>query len=155
MCRASHLAGKAINVSKTTAPHALSYHLTSKHNIPHGMAVAVTLSSFLKFNAGVTAADCVDPRGPKHVHDRIAIICRVMQADDIATACANIDTLISQLDCPASLAEAGIVGTDAIWNMIDSVNLERMANNPRLTTSAILLELLSDQASGRTSTDQR
>ena len=46
----SFLAGKAINISKTTAPHALSYSLTSAFNIPHGNAVAMTLGQFFTIN---------------------------------------------------------------------------------------------------------
>ena len=41
-------AGKAINISKTTAPHAVSYPFTSEHGISHGHAVALTLPIFLK-----------------------------------------------------------------------------------------------------------
>lgn len=40
---ASNLAGKAINISQTTAAHALSYKLTSMFKIPHGQAVAICL----------------------------------------------------------------------------------------------------------------
>ena len=37
------MAGKAINISKTTSPHAFSYAFTSKYGIPHGQAVWLTL----------------------------------------------------------------------------------------------------------------
>ena len=47
---AANLAGKAINISKTTAPHAVSYPFTSLYNISHGHAVSLTLEKFLKFN---------------------------------------------------------------------------------------------------------
>ena len=50
MAVGANLAGKAINISKTTAPHALSYPLTSFFNVPHGHAVSLTLNKFLKFN---------------------------------------------------------------------------------------------------------
>jgi alcohol dehydrogenase len=50
MLYASYLAGKAINISKTTAAHALSYILTSKYGVPHGHAVAVFLSSVIELN---------------------------------------------------------------------------------------------------------
>ena len=43
-------AGRAINISKTTAPHAVSYPFTSEYKIGHGHAVAITLTDFLKFN---------------------------------------------------------------------------------------------------------
>lgn len=44
MSLAAHLAGKAINISKTTAPHAISYTLTSHFKVPHGHAVAALLA---------------------------------------------------------------------------------------------------------------
>ena len=50
MCIAANLSGKAINISKTTAPHAVSYPFTSIYNISHGHAVSLTLEKFLKFN---------------------------------------------------------------------------------------------------------
>ena len=50
MLIASNLAGKAINISKTTAPHAISYPFTSHFGISHGHAVSLTLNEFLKFN---------------------------------------------------------------------------------------------------------
>lgn len=43
------LAGRAINISKTSLSHALSYPLTSKLLIPHGLAVGLTLQSVLNF----------------------------------------------------------------------------------------------------------
>ena len=45
MCQAN-LSGEAINISKTTAPHALSYPFTAIFNVPHGHAVSLTLGDF-------------------------------------------------------------------------------------------------------------
>ena len=41
MLKAANFSGKAINIAKTNAPHALSYFFTSKFRIPHGLAVAI------------------------------------------------------------------------------------------------------------------
>lgn len=41
MLCAANLSGKAINVARTNAPHALSYFFTSKFKIPHGIAVSI------------------------------------------------------------------------------------------------------------------
>ena len=40
MMLGAHLAGHAINRSKTTAPHALSYAISQRFKLPHGLAVA-------------------------------------------------------------------------------------------------------------------
>ena len=50
MSIASNLAGKAISISKTTAPHAASYPFTSLFNISHGHAVGLFFENFFKFN---------------------------------------------------------------------------------------------------------
>lgn len=38
----ANYSGRAINISKTTAPHAMSYYLTTSHYYPHGVAVAAS-----------------------------------------------------------------------------------------------------------------
>jgi len=43
MQKAANESGKAINIARTTAAHALSYGLTSLYGIPHGLAVAIIL----------------------------------------------------------------------------------------------------------------
>lgn len=41
----ANLSGKAINISETTAGHALSYKITSMYGVPHGHAVAICLNA--------------------------------------------------------------------------------------------------------------
>lgn len=41
--QAANEAGQAINLTQTTAPHAMSYKLTSIYHIPHGHSVAICL----------------------------------------------------------------------------------------------------------------
>ena len=43
-------AGKAIDVSRTTACHALSYGLTIRWGVPHGHAVATSSGEMIVFN---------------------------------------------------------------------------------------------------------
>lgn len=50
LIHASNLAGRAINISKTTSPHAFSYAFTSKYGIPHGQAVWLTLPKIFKIH---------------------------------------------------------------------------------------------------------
>ncbi len=45
----ANLAGRAINITRTTVPHALSYTLTSKYGYPHGHAVALTFPFFVRY----------------------------------------------------------------------------------------------------------
>ena len=50
MLKAANYSGKAINLTKTTAPHAVSYPFTAHYGISHGHAVALTFTDFMKFN---------------------------------------------------------------------------------------------------------
>ena len=50
MLLAANLSGEAISISKTTAPHAVSYPFTSLFNISHGHAVSLTINKFMIFN---------------------------------------------------------------------------------------------------------
>ena len=45
---AANYSGKAINISETTAAHAMSYKITSLYHIPHGHAVAICMNSILE-----------------------------------------------------------------------------------------------------------
>lgn len=44
---AANYSGKAINISETTAAHAMSYKITSLYNVPHGHAVAMCMNAIL------------------------------------------------------------------------------------------------------------
>ena len=50
MALSAYYAGKAISISKTIAPHAMSYPFTSHFNINHGHAVSLTFDSILEHN---------------------------------------------------------------------------------------------------------
>ena len=142
MSRASHLAGKAINITKTTAPHALSYALTSRHDVPHGMAVAITLTSMLAFNAEVTDEDCNDPRGADAVRERIARILSGLGTDNVEDASASITSLLTQINCPTTFDSVGVQTSDELKYIVDSVNTERLSNNPRRASQNQLFNLL-------------
>jgi alcohol dehydrogenase class IV len=45
----SFLAGKAINITKTSISHSISYPLTLNFNVPHGLAVGFSLPSIFQF----------------------------------------------------------------------------------------------------------
>jgi len=142
MSSASHLAGKAINITKTTASHALSYALTSQQGVPHGMAVALTLAPMLAFNAEVNDEDCNDPRGAVAVRDRISLILDILGADNIDDARASITNLLLQIDCPVKFEAVGVKTFDELKCIVDSVNAERLSNNPRRASQNQLFHLL-------------
>ena len=45
MLEASNYAGRAIEITATSKNHAMSYYLTEKHNIPHGIACGIMMKA--------------------------------------------------------------------------------------------------------------
>ncbi len=143
MCKASHLAGRALNISKSTAPHALSYTMTSHFGIPHGHAVGLTLGEFFVFNSLVSNEDVIDSRGLDYVLrtiEELNMLLRVTNAND---ARALISKLMQRLGLETRLNELGI-SSEAERNLIiDNVNIERMINNLRRVTRSFIETLIT------------
>ena len=142
MMRAAHLAGRAIDVSKTTAPHALSYALTSRYGVAHGHAVALTLGAVFAYNAAVTGADVTDPRGADHVRERLAALTRLLDLGPAADLAAGFAGLVKELGLAARLRDVGVDRAD-LDELARSVNAERLGNNPRRLNHAALCEILA------------
>jgi alcohol dehydrogenase class IV len=142
MCRAAHLAGKALNITRTTAPPALSYTITSKHGVAHGRAVALTLGAVLAFNHAIDGTNCIDPRGPDYVRKAIDNIIGLLGVQTASDAERSIRTFVASLDCPTRLAEVGVTTDEQIQEIAESVNAQRLANNPRRLTNQSLIAIL-------------
>lgn len=71
MSKASNLSGKAINISRTTAAHAMSYSITTKYGIPHGHAVALNIAKVMEYNKNVDEKSINDKRGVAFVRERM------------------------------------------------------------------------------------
>lgn len=77
---AANLAGRAINITATTAPHAMSYKLTSLYGIPHGHAVAVCLPEVWEY-ISEHIDDCTDIRGEQYLKDTMAQLAKIIDID--------------------------------------------------------------------------
>lgn len=146
MFEAAHLSGEAIDISMTTASHALSYVLTTDHEVPHGHAVALTLGAVLEYNAGVTPEDCLDPRGVRHVTGVIDEILAILGASDPTSGRRTVEELVASLGLEPTLEGVGAGSQEARLRIAQSVNPQRLANNPRRLTSAGLVELIGSIA---------
>ena len=143
MAEAAHLAGKAINISQTTASHAVSYPLTSYFGIPHGQAVAVSLASMVRFNAGAQAADTLDPRGRQYVAETLAQLAGLLDATDADDAARTIERLLDDIGLQSRLGPLGVRTNLDIETVLDhGFNPARVRNNPRRLTRESLREML-------------
>ena len=146
MSRASHLAGKAIDVTRTTAPHAISYTMTSHFRVPHGLAVALTLGPTLVYNSRVTAEDCQSERAAEDVRRAIDEVQVLLGSRDPECSRQRITELIESLGLPTRLHDVGIRTPADREILVDNVNLERLANNPRKMTHEALAQIIESIA---------
>ena len=130
MAIASNLAGKAINITKTTAAHAMSYTLTAYFSIPHGLAVALLLPDLLVYNYNVTEDDINDSRGVNYLKQNIMEISRFLGGKNILDAKNIIENIIHRTGLSLNLSSYGIK-TDDVDFIVDNTNIERLNNNPR------------------------
>lgn len=113
MAEGAYWAGRAINITKTTAPHAFSYPFTSHYGIPHGHAVAIVFPIIAEFNMRKGTI----PEEKKH-----RLINLFGGRESFAN---NLDIFLS------------LIGLSAPQNidynldlLLGGINLERLANNP-------------------------
>ena len=138
----AYLAGKAINISKTTAPHALSYSLTSNFSIPHGHAVALTLGYFFEIN---------------ELNKNKTNVSKGVNLNELTNNITEIKTLLGWgkynflSEWRQLMVECGLythIKIDRepkyfINNLANSVNLERLSNHPIKITQNTISDIYS------------
>ena len=144
MAKAAHLSGKAINISKTTACHSVSYPLTSYFGVPHGHAVALIMPSFLEFNSLVSERDCSDGRGVGFVMKRMSEIFSIMGVKDGTEAKEKFSDLLNNILKKTRLRDFGIDRKDLEMLLKESFTPNRMNNNPRRVSKEGLRKILED-----------
>jgi alcohol dehydrogenase class IV len=144
MSKAAHLSGQAINISKTTASHAMSYALTSRYGVPHGFAVGITLGKMLLYNAGISADDCAEPRGVDHVRTRTKQVLELLGEPTFEKGADRVHKLLVSIDAPTQLSQVGLQGESEIDWLCEQVNAERLLNNPRRLNAGAIRRLLRE-----------
>lgn len=124
----SYLAGKAIDITKTTAPHAFSYPFTSHYGYPHGHAVALVFPEIAEYNF-------INGNIPMMKINYLSEILNTTNKDMKACLTALNQsiglTLLSNIDYDINL----IVG---------EINTSRLSNNPAKINDACSKRLLAN-----------
>ncbi len=145
LAKAANLAGKAINISKTTASHAISYPITAYFDVPHGQAVALTIAQMLLYNSNVTQEDVLDERGVDYVKQTTNEIVSFLGAEDAEDAGNRIKNLMTELGLSTRLSQLGIKSYDDLQLIIRrGFNPQRVNKNPRKLTEDALRNMLND-----------
>lgn len=121
---ASNFAGRAINITTTTAPHAMSYKITSLFGLPHGYAVALCLPEVWRRMYDTT--ECSDCRGKKHLDKIFEEIANEMREKDVCSAIRKIEDMLSEFGFDRPVAKS----KEELDMLANSVNPERLGNSP-------------------------
>lgn len=144
MALGAHLAGRAIDLSKTTAAHAMSYGITKRHGLSHGHAVGVTLGAFIEAHADPGPGRLQDGLAPE-AHDAVmGEILAAFGAADGTEARTRFGALMRSVGLETSLDKAGADTREARESLATGVNVERLGNNPVRFSADELTELLLD-----------
>ena len=124
MLQAAHMAGKAINITQTTAGHAMCYKITSLFRAAHGHAAILCDRVLLPWMIANTAK-CTDPRGEAHLVSALQGIARAMGCETPEAAAAKLNDIFERLELPVPEA------TEADYAALKtSVNPVRLKNHP-------------------------
>jgi alcohol dehydrogenase class IV len=133
MAIGSHLAGRAIDISRTTAAHALSYAITKRYGVSHGHAVGLTLGAFIEAHAAVPSLRPV-----------IGEILHRLGGTDGRSGRERFRALLDRLGLTSRLSDVGCTTSEQRRRLAAAVNVERMGNNPVRFDEARLVSLLDE-----------
>ena len=144
MLVAAHKAGQAINITQTTAGHAMCYKITSLFRVAHGHAAV--LCDRVLFPWMIKNTDkCIDSRGEKYLKETFQQIASAMGCDTPETAAKKLNDIFNSLEFKVPSAT-----TEQFEILKNSVNPVRLKNHPVAldvsTIDALYHEILNGEA---------
>jgi alcohol dehydrogenase class IV len=141
MSIAANLAGKAINISKTTVPHATSYPFTSLFNISHGHAVGLFFEKFFNF-----IYENLDKSEVSfNLKKRFDLIFNLLDVNNINSFNSKILSIKKKAELEDNMKLLNIDLTKNMKKIIGGVNLLRLANNPVKINGNDIANILLDK----------
>ena len=130
MSLAANLAGKAINISKTTAAHAVSYPITKFLDIPHGHAVALTLGSFFVINSHYSESQLNDSRGIEYFDNISKELLNLFDCSESEQVSQRLNQIMANIGLEVNLKSIFSKKNIDYELIKKEINLERLNNNP-------------------------
>ena len=143
MAKAANLSGKAINISKTTAAHAISYPLTIHYDIPHGHAVALTLCYFFEINSKFTNEQINDNRGDNYLNNIMKDLFRLFNVNNARECKQYWYKLMKDVGLEINANKLGITDEKDIQRILHDVDPVRISNHPIMISKEIIHNILS------------
>lgn len=124
MLMAAHIAGKAINITQTTAGHAMCYKITSLFRVAHGHA-AILCDRVLFPWMSENIDKCIDPRGTDYLKQTLCDIGSAMGCENAVAAASKVNDIFHKLKL-----EVPTANEEQFELLKNSVNPVRLKNHP-------------------------
>ena len=118
--------GKAISITKTTAPHAVSYPFTSHFGIKHGHAVSLTLNEFIKFNFLNQKYET----NQSNLKKKYEFIFKITKTKNISELDEYLKNLKKEAHLESNFLKLGINIKKNYQKILSGINFQRLKNNP-------------------------
>lgn len=132
LMKGANFAGQAINITRTTVPHALSYVLTSKYGYPHGHAVALTFPFWFNYNIKYSEKELVITDRTKY-RMKINNLLNMLGLSITDNLFVHMKQYVKCIGLEYDSSRPYDI--DVVAN---GINLERAKNNPTRLTSALI-----------------
>jgi len=137
--KAAYLSGKAINITQTTAAHAMSYKLTSIYNLAHGHAVSLCLPYIWEYMIN-NLDKCIDPRGGVYLKNTFEELNKIFNAKNSQDCIYKFREIYDKLN----LSSPKLNNKTELKILADSVNLQRLKNNPITLDKEIIKKIYNN-----------
>lgn len=124
MLKAAHTAGQAINITQTTAGHAMCYKITSLFRSAHGHA-AILCDRVLFYWMVENTDKCIDPRGEEYLKATLDEIGQAMGCKNATEGAEKLRGIFDSLDLIVPTATS-----EQFEILKNSVNPVRLKNHP-------------------------
>ena len=145
MAKAANLSGQAINITKTTAPHALSYRISSKYGLQHGHAVALTLGKFFILNNPQDNTNITDKRGYEFLGRTMKSLFKTLEVKSSQEASNYWYKLMRKTGLESNINKACSLTKKDLLGIIKSIDQLRLKNNPVKVTNRDMMRVLWDK----------
>ncbi len=124
MLLASYKAGQAINITQTTAGHAMCYKITSMFGSAHGHAAFLCNRVLLPWMLENTDK-CIDSRGEQYLKGVFYEIAYMLGCKTLKQCSEKLEKIFKMLELNVPIATE-----EQFIELKNSVNLERLKNHP-------------------------
>ncbi len=143
MQQASRLAGRAINITQTTAGHAMSYMLTELFGIAHGYAVALCINVVWPYMIE-HVSNCNDKRGERYLITTMRELATIFYCDSPVDACRRYRNILKTLEMGGTIKLKESNNKNVMSILVDNVKSDRLINHPISISKEDMIVLYSE-----------